>query len=236
MLYCGDIITIDEEIMVSSTSPTDSSVFRAYFENKQALARAGISYLPIDAWVKIMSSQTVPPLDASSGVIDSPFLGKPDKISHLIIERAKLYGFQSDEIALVKQAKLAQEFIKKIFGMVRTIKVGEIKERRYQIEYEQWLLDPTKILSPDIVESRGAKVLIEASELGYDLVVKRLLESGVPINSTDGMGNTALMLAAENGHIGIVERLLLEGALVDSVTYTKTALMRAAANGHVGIV
>lgn len=59
--------------------------------------------------------------------------------------------------------------------------------------------------------------LIIASGRGYTDVVRRLLEAGAHINSSDKFGSTALIWAARKGHLEIVELLLSGGAQLDSV-------------------
>ncbi|MCF7853033.1 MAG: ankyrin repeat domain-containing protein [Simkaniaceae bacterium] len=170
-------------------------------------------------------------------------LGEPDRIRHLIFEREALYRLKPQrrefptEEASIEQAKLAQEFIKGIFGMVRNIKTGKAEGPRYQNEYEQWLLDPTQTLSPDIIESRGNSALIEASRLGYDLIVKRLLESGVSVDKADREGKTPLMLAAEKGDTRMINLLLAKGALIDKGDNGGiTPLILAAEKGHIAVI
>ncbi|HEU5280797.1 MAG TPA: ankyrin repeat domain-containing protein [Gammaproteobacteria bacterium] len=69
--------------------------------------------------------------------------------------------------------------------------------------------------------------------------VKALIENtDINIDFTDNnTGDTALMLAAQYGHEGIVARLLKAGAKVDLTNEDgSTALMWAAEDGHEGIV
>jgi hypothetical protein len=60
-------------------------------------------------------------------------------------------------------------------------------------------------------EGLGARLVIAANE-GHDAAVRQLLTLGAPANFTDERGATALMMAARNGDLGIVQFLLLRGA------------------------
>jgi hypothetical protein len=81
--------------------------------------------------------------------------------------------------------------------------------------------------------------LILASILGRTEIVEGLLREGVDVNARDSEGYTALMRAAQKGHIEIVERLLRrqEGTDVDVQDFEGfTALMRAIERGYLDIV
>ena len=63
------------------------------------------------------------------------------------------------------------------------------------------------------------------------------LNAGADINSKDRYGNTALMLAAVNGHAAIVRLLIERGADLDiCAKYNLSALMLAVINGHADAV
>lgn len=67
--------------------------------------------------------------------------------------------------------------------------------------------------------------------------VRRLLELGLPINSTDAQGCTALLRAAGNGHIGLIEFLLGQGATPDLAANSgATPLSAAVSKRHLDIV
>lgn len=67
--------------------------------------------------------------------------------------------------------------------------------------------------------------------------VRRQLESGADVNARDRRGQTALMIAAERGHTGLVCELVAAGAALDhAAKYGLTALMRAVLNHHPEIV
>ena len=65
-------------------------------------------------------------------------------------------------------------------------------------------------------------------------VLPRLLAGGADINALDEHGQTALMLAAVNGHSNVVEWLVARGAVLDhTAKYGLSALMLAVLNGHI---
>ena len=57
----------------------------------------------------------------------------------------------------------------------------------------------------------GARLLQAAAE-GHDTAVRQLLAMGAPVNVTDDAGATALMIAARNGDLGMLQALLSRGA------------------------
>jgi ankyrin repeat protein len=63
----------------------------------------------------------------------------------------------------------------------------------------------------DQAEALGRRLLQAASE-GHDMVVRQVLALGAPVNMTDERGTTALMIAARNGDLGILQALLSRGA------------------------
>lgn len=79
--------------------------------------------------------------------------------------------------------------------------------------------------------------LHKAATLGWFKDVKALFETGkTDINAKSKRGNTALMLAAESGHIKIVEYLVGKGADIHIRNrYGWTAVMCALSNAHMEI-
>jgi len=64
-----------------------------------------------------------------------------------------------------------------------------------------------------------------------------LLESKGDLNHADGNGDTALIQAAHNCHISVVEELFNHGVEIDSAALDGvTALITAARNGHSEVV
>lgn len=75
--------------------------------------------------------------------------------------------------------------------------------------------------------------LFRATEKRDVKEVKELLENGVNVNARSNNGNTALILAAVNGHKEIVELLIDKGADVNVKNkYERTALAMAIKEGH----
>ena len=76
------------------------------------------------------------------------------------------------------------------------------------------------------------------ADRGYERMVRKFLESGASLKVEDPWGMTALHLAAQGGHLAIVELLLAEEANVNSRDRTEdvTPLMIAARAGNTDIV
>lgn len=74
--------------------------------------------------------------------------------------------------------------------------------------------------------------LLQAARNGDGAQVKALLASGAQVNTVDEWGNTALLLAAQEGSIDTVQQLLRAGALVQGRGGAMTPLGAAALRGH----
>ncbi|MEN8166321.1 MAG: ankyrin repeat domain-containing protein [Pseudomonadota bacterium] len=79
---------------------------------------------------------------------------------------------------------------------------------------------------------------MKAALNGHLETTRQLLIADAAVNLTDKGGYSAMMLAASNNHVEIVELLLNEGADVDQVENTNgwTALIWAAKQGHLHTV
>ncbi len=80
--------------------------------------------------------------------------------------------------------------------------------------------------------------LLAMAEAGKTVSIRSLLNKSCDVNTKDGKGWTALMLAATEGHIDTVQILLGKDADIDATNYESgcTALMLAAWHGHTAIV
>ncbi|KAJ5523311.1 hypothetical protein N7513_012855 [Penicillium frequentans] len=90
----------------------------------------------------------------------------------------------------------------------------------------------------ELMNFENPAALPQAAKKGDDGAVWLFLtRSDIVIDVEDGDGRTALSLAAEYGHEGIVKMLLQRGALIDgNVRGGQTPLSTAAANQHHGIM
>nr|CDS32626.1 ankyrin repeat and KH domain containing protein [Hymenolepis microstoma] len=67
---------------------------------------------------------------------------------------------------------------------------------------------------------------------GFDILVRRLITAGAPLESRDKLGLTPLMQAASSGHLFICQLLIFHGADVHAVRKNETAKDMAVAMGH----
>jgi ankyrin repeat protein len=78
---------------------------------------------------------------------------------------------------------------------------------------------------------------LAAAESGAKARVTESLNQGIDVNVTDEHGQTALMLAADQGHVDTVKLLLQHGASPDIQNKVGgAALMLASFNGHLEVV
>jgi hypothetical protein len=81
------------------------------------------------------------------------------------------------------------------------------------------------------------QALLSAASMGHEAVVEQLLSSGkVDIGGADREGNTALNIAVDNGHAGVVRLLIRRGAEFDWIHEWKgSLLMQAVHRGHTDV-
>ncbi|XP_057732279.1 uncharacterized protein LOC130947594 isoform X3 [Arachis stenosperma] len=85
--------------------------------------------------------------------------------------------------------------------------------------------------------SANVEALLEAARYDDMDDVVILASNGVPLDSKDEQGRTALHMAAANGHIEIVEYLIGQGVDLNVANEEKnTPLHWACLNGHVEVV
>jgi ankyrin repeat protein len=84
----------------------------------------------------------------------------------------------------------------------------------------------------------GSAMLLQASKIGHDRILRTLLDRGVDVNLADGNGQTALLWASKNGHDAVVKLLLqAKGIDVNSKHINNwIALIFASANGHDSVI
>ncbi|MDQ0735833.1 ankyrin repeat domain-containing protein [Arthrobacter agilis] len=82
-----------------------------------------------------------------------------------------------------------------------------------------------------------AHALFDAARQGDTATLVRYLDAGVPFTLTNTAGDSLLMLAAYNGHPGIVRDLLARGADADQANDRgQTPLAGAVFKGHTDVV
>uniref|UniRef100_A0A453AU56 Uncharacterized protein n=1 Tax=Aegilops tauschii subsp. strangulata TaxID=200361 RepID=A0A453AU56_AEGTS len=82
-----------------------------------------------------------------------------------------------------------------------------------------------------------AQDLIDAARYDELEDVVALFSAGVPLDSADSQGRTALHMASANGHLAVVEYLIQNGANVNSTNLEKnTPLHWACLNGHTEVI
>jgi ankyrin repeat protein len=81
------------------------------------------------------------------------------------------------------------------------------------------------------------KLLLESAVVGNFAVVEVLLKAGAALDATNGLGRTALHLAARNGHTAVAGQLFDKGgAIIDAKDRAGSSPLHLAARyGHSGV-
>eukprot|EP00929_Paragymnodinium_shiwhaense_P114203 TRINITY_DN8253_c0_g1_i1.p1 TRINITY_DN8253_c0_g1~~TRINITY_DN8253_c0_g1_i1.p1 ORF type:complete len:214 (-),score=54.16 TRINITY_DN8253_c0_g1_i1:333-974(-) len=101
--------------------------------------------------------------------------------------------------------------------------------------------DPLEDLQDKAAHSRGEDhwtPLHWAAQDGHERLCAKLIEMQASTNSYDHCGATPLMVAAFNGHIGVVEQLCKDRAtdVAQQNSYLTTAVHYAAQRGHADVI
>jgi ankyrin repeat protein len=138
-----------------------------------------------------------------------------------------------------------------VFGDLKDYEQGERKfhkaMKHYEmasqeqdlIKFQTSQLSFTSSVDLDLMNKYYAQPpLLWAAERGYTSVVQLFIARfNVDISFKDTVGRTAIQLAAEKGHLAVVERLLQENADVNArEDGGRTALQAAAGGGHLAVV
>lgn len=89
-------------------------------------------------------------------------------------------------------------------------------------------------MDPNTVDPNTDPVLLVAARLGYQDTLNALLAARADVDRRNRFGDTALKVAALNGHLKIVRTLRERGAAIDTPGWTP--LIYAATGGHDPIV
>ena len=126
----------------------------------------------------------------------------------------------------------SEKALKRVFDYDLSIAPGDSSILIYSRERGTMVLhepsDPSHVLQ---------HLLLEAASKNDLQRVLHFLNKGVPIEVKDSLGYTALMLAAKNGHIDIVNALSRAGAKIDNTNKGgTTALLLALQQGHIDVM
>ena len=149
--------------------------------------------------------------------------------SHLVSNRLS-WGLEARHFGLVRllQSRGSMSEQEKYYGMRTSAAQGDIE-----------MIDV--FLEGDNSLHMTSAALIGASRAGNLMIVERLLEAGVKVNTgPNNFGRlTALQAASEGGHLEVVERLIIAGADINADPAEDsgyTALQAASSGGHLGVV
>lgn len=89
-------------------------------------------------------------------------------------------------------------------------------------------------MDPNTVDPNGEPVLVVAARAGWIPTTDLLLKAGAKVDAKNSFGDTAIMVAALNGHLALVKKLQARGADINPRGWTPLAY--AAANGKNDVV
>lgn len=127
-------------------------------------------------------------------------------------------------LLIVNNISYSDELIYNLFFSINSGDIATIKK----------LL--TRGVNPDVMDNNGNTALIIAAREGKDDIMRVLYLAGAKINTRNQFGESAIMLAALNGHSQAVNTLIAIRANTQGNRQGWTALLYAAFSGHSGIV
>jgi ankyrin repeat protein len=89
-------------------------------------------------------------------------------------------------------------------------------------------------MDPNTVDPNGEPVLVVAARAGWIPTTDLLLKAGAKVDAKNSFGDTAIMVAALNGHLELVKKLQARGADINPRGWTPLAY--AASNGRIEVV
>ena len=124
--------------------------------------------------------------------------------------------------------ELKERDLQKFFALCTALLANKIDFKKIQKE--------PKIVKQDftiLLEKVFPDLLVEAIKLNEFEAAKMLIAAGANVNASNSDGDTAMMLAAANGHTEIARLLIVSGANIDNKdSIGRTELMLVARNGH----
>ena len=100
-----------------------------------------------------------------------------------------------------------------------------------------WAAHEKQFAVVEALRAAGASIgILEAGMLGDTETILRLIDQGVDVNTARPHGDTALVWAADRGHVEAIQTLIAHSANLEASDEFGTALYRAAARDYVEIV
>ena len=124
--------------------------------------------------------------------------------------------------------ELKERDLQKFFALCTALLANKIDFKKIQKE--------PKIVKQDftiLLEKVFPDLLVEAIKSNEFEAAKMLIAAGFNVNASNSDGDTAMMLAAANGHTEIARLLIVSGANIDNKdSIGRTELMLVSRNGH----
>jgi ankyrin repeat protein len=136
----------------------------------------------------------------------------------------------------------------KMIEAARELQIANVGEKLHDAILSGSLEKVKKVIRYNLNENSGYTIpddaLVMAISMNHKKIARFLIDRGANVNAREMMkpsgevtGNSALIMATENGDIGLVKLLLAKGAEVDSFDINgNTALLDAAARNNTAIV